>query len=168
MRFWARISRTLICICLPLLTTVGVVHAGSWSFHARVVYVVDGDTVEIMWKNEYIRVRIWGIDTPEWDQPYSTESKAFTKKMLAGKIVDVFPKDHDKYGRLVAVIKRNHVNISEELVRSGLAWVHIYYCKEPICNYWKKLQRKARSEHLGLWHDRHPTSPWQWKWTHKR
>jgi endonuclease YncB( thermonuclease family) len=140
----------------------------SRSFSAKVIYIVDGDTVEILWKQKIQRVRIWGIDTPEWDQPYSMQSKELTRKMLAGKTVEVFPKDVDKFGRLVARIIADHASVSRKLVESGLAWVHIYYCKEPVCDRWKILQKRAMAEHKGLWNDPHPIAPWQWKRTHKR
>jgi len=142
-------------------------HAIARSFSAKVTHIVDGDTIEIRWKNKIRRVRIWGIDTPEWDQPFSTKSKKMTRKLLAGKYVNVFPIEFDKYGRLVARINVNHTSVSRKLVESGLAWVHIYYCKEPVCNQWKKLQKKARKEHKGLWRDPHPVAPWQWKKMHK-
>jgi micrococcal nuclease len=132
-------------------------------FQAKVIRVVDGDTIEIQKKIETQRVRIWGIDTPEWDQRYGTQASQFTRSQLLGKEVRVAPKGIDKYGRLVAVITTDRINISEELIKSGLAWVHIYYCHEPVCDNWKNLQEGARIEHRGLWNDSDPVAPWQWK-----
>ncbi len=156
------------CLFLMLWLVAGVGQAETRSFRAKVKQIVDGDTIEILWHKDARRVRIWGIDCPEWDQPYSAKSKEFTREMLVGKVVEVVPKDNDTYGRLVAVIIVNHANISEELVRSGLAWVHIYYCKEPVCERWMIMQKKARAGRLGLWRDHHPIPPWLWKRTHGR
>ena len=140
--------------------------ADGADFQAKVIRVLDGDTIEIQQKMGIQRVRIWGIDTPEWDQPYGTRSSQFTRSRLMGKEVHVIPKDVDKYGRLVAIITVDGMNIGEELIRSGLAWVHIYYCNQPICDDWKHLQKRAFSGHRGLWNDRHPVPPWQWKKKH--
>ena len=143
-----------------------VCHADASLFQAKVVRVVDGDTIEIQQKMRTQRVRIWGIDTPEWDQRYGAQASQFTRSQLMGKEVRVAPKDIDKYGRLVAVITVDEMNIGEELIKSGLAWVHIFYCKEQICDKWKNLQEGARIEHRGLWNDNDPVAPWQWKKRH--
>jgi micrococcal nuclease len=132
-------------------------------FNAKVIRVIDGDTIEIQQETKIQRVRIWGIDTPERDQSYARPAHQFTRSLLAGREVKVLPKYFDCYGRLVAIIIVDEKNISEELVRSGLAWVHIYYCNELICDNWKSLQERAMFEHRGLWNDRHPVAPWQWK-----
>ena len=163
------VIRKTLCITfflLSLITRPNPVEAHS--LIAKVVKIIDGDTIEILVNHKIERVRIWGIDTPEWGQPYSSRSKKMTRSLLSGKTVEVVPKDRDKYGRLVAIVIVNHSNISEELVRSGLAWVHIYYCREPVCTYWKALQKKAMTTHKGLWHDPSPVAPWQWKKTHYR
>ena len=140
--------------------------AESSCFYAKVVRVIDGDTIEIQKENKHQRVRIWGVDTPEWDQPYGAQSSHFAKNLLNGQEVQVVPKSIDKYGRLVAVIMMERINIGEELVKSGLAWVHIYFCNEQICDTWKAMQERAGSERRGLWSDRDPVAPWQWRKSH--
>jgi micrococcal nuclease len=145
-----------------------ICQAAELFFNAKVIRIIDGDTIEIQQEMKVRRVRIWGIDTPEWDQPYAQQAQQFTRSLLAGKEVQVLPKDVDVYGRLVAIITVDEKNISEELVRSGLAWVHIYYCHESICDTWKQMQERAVSQHLGLWNDHYPVAPWQWKKKHSR
>ena len=169
-----RINRALMRLLIgvffiwSVLFSGGICQAGAAPFSAKVTRIIDGDTIEIIQDMQVRRVRIWGIDSPEWDQPYAPQAHQFTRGMLAGKEVQVLPKDIDIYGRLVAVITVDEKNISEELVRSGLAWVHIYYCHELICDTWKLLQEKAASQHQGLWNDPHPVAPWQWKKNHSR
>jgi micrococcal nuclease len=145
-----------------------VCHADPSSFQAKVIRVVDGDTLEIQQKMRTQRVRIWGIDTPEGDQRYGAQASHFTRSQLLGKEVWVARKGIDKYGRLVAVVTIDSLNISEELIKSGLAWVHTYYCHEPVCDNWKTLQEGARLDHRGLWNDSDPVPPWLWKKRHGR
>ena len=49
----------------------------------------------------------------------------------------------DFYGRTIAtVILDDGVNLNEELVREGLAWVYPRYCDvEPMCSKWNELQQ---------------------------
>jgi micrococcal nuclease len=154
--FWCFISAASLC------------QAERPFFNAQVIRIIDGDTLEIQKEMKSQRVRIWGIDTPEWDQPYASQAHLATQGLLAGREVQVVPMDYDGYGRLVAMIIVNKKNISEELVRLGFAWVHIYYCKEPICDTWQSLQERARYQRLGLWNDVRPIAPWLWKKKHFR
>lgn len=133
-------------------------------FKATVLKVVDGDTIEVLYKGNPARVRLWGIDTPEWRQPFSKLAKKYTIKLVGNTEVGLEEKDWDDYGRLVAIVTtREKLCLNEELLRVGLAWVHIYYCKEPICDRWYEIEEKARAKRSGLWRDNSPTPPWIWK-----
>ncbi|MBU0943602.1 MAG: thermonuclease family protein [Proteobacteria bacterium] len=148
-----------------LLVFCGVARGEAGQYiKATVIKVVDGDTIQVLYKGRSIRVRLWGIDTPEWRQPFSKIAKKHTIKLLADPEVELEEKDWDDYGRLVAiVITKKKQCLNEELLRAGLAWVHIYYCKEAICDRWYKIEREARGKRSGLWRDNSPTPPWVWK-----
>jgi endonuclease YncB( thermonuclease family) len=134
---------------------------------AHVTKVIDGDTIEVRYSGKDVRVRLWGIDTPEWEQNFSREARDFTRRRLAGRQVELGVKTRDSYGRLVAVVMVDGNSFHEELLREGLAWVHIYYCKEPVCRKWRQLEKEARNARRGLWRESHPVAPWQWKQTHR-
>lgn len=136
-------------------------------FSAPVTKVIDGDTIEVRRLGKIVRVRLWGIDTPEWQQGFSLEAREFTRRRLAGRQVELRVKTWDAYGRLVAVVMVDGNPLNEELLREGLAWVHIYYCKEPICRQWRQLEKEAKRDRRGLWRESHPIAPWQWKQTHR-
>ena len=73
-------------------------------------------------------------------------------------------KDWDDYGRMVAMVTMaDGRSLNEELLKNGLAWVHIYYCKEAICNKWYGYEKRARQKRIGLWQDPSPVPPWVWK-----
>lgn len=133
------------------------------AFFARVTKVVDGDSLEVNYQGKKLRVRLWGIDSPEWQQEFSGKAKAFTRDRVQGRRVELQPKTRDKYGRLVAVVKVEGSTLNEELLKAGLAWVHIYYCKEPICQGWRQLEKEAKRARRGLWQRDNPVPPWKWK-----
>ncbi len=136
-------------------------------FSARVIKVVDGDSLELKHKGQKLQVRLWGIDSPEWQQEFSQQALAYTRSRIQGQVVEVQPRAWDKYGRLVAIVKVGEVTLNEDLLAKGLAWVHIYYCKAPICREWRQLEREARRARRGLWQRNDPIAPWQWKRDHK-
>jgi endonuclease YncB( thermonuclease family) len=155
-----------LLLCLFLIHGQGACQAAATSadvFSARVTKVIDGDSLEVSHQGKKLRVRLWGIDTPEWRQEFSHKAKAFTRDRVQGRRVELQPKDRDKYGRLVAVVKVGGSTLNEELLREGLAWVHIYYCKESICQSWRQLEKEARTARRGLWQGANPVPPWKWK-----
>lgn len=136
---------------------------------AHVVKVIDGDSLVLNFESQIVQVRLWGIDTPEYGQRYSEDAKQFTRRMAQGKAVSVFVKDWDKYGRMVAIVQLDgDVSLNRELLKAGFAWVHIYYCKEAICDSWHEIEEKARRSGKGLWQQSNPMPPWQWKRLNKR
>jgi endonuclease YncB( thermonuclease family) len=146
------------------------VSAGAWNSGTAVVEkIIDGDTIRMKYNSKTIKVRLWGIDTPEYHQAYSKVATRFTAKMVKGSRIHFQVKDWDDYGRMVAIVTfADNRCLNEELLKAGLAWVHIYYCKEAICDRWYRYERKARKKQIGLWHDNFPVPPWTWKRKNKR
>jgi endonuclease YncB( thermonuclease family) len=131
---------------------------------AIVEKTIDGDTIQVRYKSKSLKVRLWGIDTPEYHQAYSKAAKKFTAKLVDGLAVHLQVKDWDDYGRMVAIVTlADNRCLNEELLKKGLAWVHIYYCKDTICDSWNDYEKKARQKQIGLWRDPSPVPPWVWK-----
>lgn len=136
---------------------------------AHVRKIIDGDSIVVTDGTKDITVRLWGIDTPEYRQAYSKAAKKYTAKLLANSEISLEVMDWDKYGRMVALVKmQNGKYANEELIRAGYAWVHKYYCKEPVCETWKRYEKNARKKRLGLWREKNPVAPWIWKRKHRK
>lgn len=126
-------------------------------------HIIDGDSLAVVDRGKLVEIRLWGIDAPEYDQPGSEQAKARISGLTETGRAEIFIKDRDRYGRTVVLLECNGINVNEEMVASGHAWVHVYYCKDSICRKWKKLERDARNNHLGLWQWENPIEPWIWK-----
>ncbi len=51
-------------------------HATAQTITGRVIKVTDGDTFTLLTSDkEQIKIRLHGIDAPEWSQPYSKVSR---------------------------------------------------------------------------------------------
>ncbi len=130
--------------------------------------VIDGDSLLVATGKGTLEVRLYGVDCPEYDQPFAREAKIFTGTRVLGKKVMLEPVTRDSYGRTVAVVARGGTVLNQELVWAGLAWVYPRYCKKTVCTSWKEGERLAREGKTGLWQDTHPDPPWQWKRNKKR
>ena len=129
--------------------------------------VIDGDSLIVLDHNKVREVRLWGIDAPEFDQPGSASAKERLKALTSCTQAQIQIKDRDRYGRSVVMLECDGNKVNEAMVACGDAWVHVYYCKESVCEQWKKLERDARKNHLGLWRWPNPVEPWKWK-SHRR
>lgn len=148
---------------LLILPSPSTAEQAEKSFPVKVVAVIDGDSIVVVDGKMRLEVRLYGIDSPEFDQPYAAQSKTFVKSRLLGKSVWIEPLDIDKYGRTVAIVVYRNSTINGDLVERGLAWVYPKYCHKKICSKWKRQENKARGKKTGLWKMNDPISPWQWK-----
>ena len=135
----------------------------SYAWQGRVVGISDGDTIKVLHDGRVEKIRIYGIDAPEKGQAFGNRAKQFTSGMVFNKTIDVDPVDIDRYGRTVAMIIFEGENLSEEIIKAGYAWVYTKYCKDPICDDWNKYESDARNKSLGLWADKKPVPPWEWR-----
>lgn len=146
---------------LFLLTSAGAV---AQRFSATVTYVFDGDTVQVQRRNGNIeRIRLFGIDAPESDQPYGRAATQEMRMLAHDNRVTVHRKGRDQYGRIIGVIvtREGSVNLNRAMVRRGLAWHYRQYA--PNAHALRAYQLMARTRRIGLWSSREPVAPWEWR-----
>lgn len=131
---------------------------------AKVVRVIDGDTIEVDIKGELKKVRFVGINTPETVDPrrsvqcFGKEASAKTKELLDGKEV-ILEKDiseTDKFGRLLRFVflkleGGQTLFVNDYLVREGYAFASTYPPDVKEAQRFKEAQAEAREAKLGLW-----------------
>jgi endonuclease YncB( thermonuclease family) len=149
--------------CLLALTS----HLRAEILVGRVVHVADGDTVTVLDDSRtQHRVRIAGIDAPEKRQPYANRSKAALSAFVMGQVVSVDWYKQDRYQRIVGNVHVAQVDAGLELVKAGLAWHYKAYQREqpPMeRQLYAHAEEQARSARRGLWADRSPQPPWEFR-----
>ena len=128
---------------------------------ARVVEVVDGDTVKVVLEGRRESIRYIGIDTPESRRPgapvecFARAATAYNRRLVDGEAVilrtDVEPRD--RYGRLLAYVyrRRDRLFVNAALVREGYATVLTIPPNVAHAEEFVRLQRLARRAGRGLW-----------------
>ena len=116
----------------------------------KVKRVIDGDTFVL--DNEQ-KVRLIGINAPESDDCYASESTDLAIQLLEGKnvILEKDISDTDKYGRLLRYAYSDDTFINQFLVSGGYAKAVNY---PPDTKYKKLLEEsetEARENNDGLW-----------------
>jgi micrococcal nuclease len=145
----------IIVICLILAATP----VFPWS--GECVWVVDGDDIVVMHDGKPERIRLHGIDCPEWSQAFGLEAARFTADIVLRKTVEVQPLEKQSYCRTVATVSVDGKPLNQELVRAGFAWWSQKYA--PNDTPLDTLQAEARKQRLGLWRDDNPVPPWDFR-----
>ena len=131
-------------------------------FYGEVVKVVDGDTIHVMSRNTKMKVRLYGIDTPEKGQPYGDQAALLVSDLSLGAEVMVDVLDIDRYDRFVGIVKLGDGRIlNHELVEAGLAWWYKQYA--PGDTVLRDLEAEARSGERGIWSRKDAVPPWDWR-----
>ena len=66
----------------------------------------------------------------------------------------------DRYGRPIAHVSIDGLDVNAEQVKRGFAWVFLRYSNDPAL---LELEAQAKSARLGLWADSDPIAPWDWR-----
>ena len=136
-------------------------------FTGKVVGIKDGDTFEVLYDSIPERVRLAEIDCPEKSQAFGKNARQYASDLCFGKTVTVTSDGkRDRYGRVVGTITTTDgTNVNEELVKAGLAWHYKQYSKSKTLN---AIEQQAREQKLGLWADKDPVAPWEWRKNRRR
>lgn len=137
------------------------------SLSGRVVAVSDGDTLTVLTvTKEQIKVRVNGIDAPEKAQPFGQASKQNLSRLVFGRTVTVESNKRDRYGRTVAKVLVDGLDVGLEQVKAGLAWHFKEYEREQSPEdrrAYAEAEAEARQARRGLWQDPAPVPPWQFR-----
>jgi endonuclease YncB( thermonuclease family) len=129
---------------------------------ARVVGVADGDSITVLAPgNRQVKIRLHGIDCPERRQAFGNRAKQFTSSLCFGKTIQYREVDTDRYRRTVATVYLDDGReLNLEILKAGFVWHYKRYSKRQD---YANAENHARAERLGLWADKNPTAPWQWR-----
>ncbi len=147
------------------LETKNITKAGpEGRMQAKVIRVVDGDTIEVDIQGALFKLRYTGINTPETVDPrrpvqcFGKQASQENKSLVEGKTVllenDV--SDTDKYGRLLRYVylpltSGSTLFVNDYLVRQGYATVDTFPPDVKYSKQFLEAQIEAREKKLGLW-----------------
>ena len=131
-------------------------------FEGKVIGIKDGDTFEVLYDGQPEKVRLAEIDCPEKSQAFGKNARQYASDLCFGKMVTVVSSGkRDRYGRVVGLITTfDGLNVNEELIKAGLAWHYKQYSKNENIGV---LEQEAREKKIGLWADKNPKAPWEWR-----
>jgi micrococcal nuclease len=131
---------------------------------AKVLRVIDGDTIEVNLNGKRETVRLIGIDSPEVltkeksNQCFGQEAFDKAKEILNNKDIVLEPDstqgERDSYNRLLRYVFVDGLSFNEFMISEGYAKEYTF--KNNVYKYqseFKDAERKARLNRRGLWED---------------
>lgn len=133
-------------------------------FLGEVVGVYDGDCLTVLDEDKVQhKIRLSEIDAPEMKpnpgQPFCTRSKQALSDLAFGQTVAVRVTGKS-YSREVAYVRTQSANVNLKMVEQGMAWREPRYSKDLA---YQTAQDTAKASQLGLWADKDPIPPWEWR-----
>jgi endonuclease YncB( thermonuclease family) len=128
-----------------------------------VVGIADGDTFTLLTSDmQQVKIRLAEIDAPESGQPYGNKSKQALSGLIFGKDVRVVVQTKDRYGRTVGRPYVGDLDVCEEMVRIGAAWVYRQYVVDESLF---DVENDAREAKRGIWGlpESDQVEPWNWR-----
>ncbi|GAB3424410.1 thermonuclease family protein [Niabella aquatica] len=128
----------------------------------KVIGIKDDDTFVLFMNGKEQVIRLAHIDCPEKKQPFGNKAKQFASDACFGKQISlIHNNNYDRNKRLIAeVILKDGRNLNKELVKNGLAWHFKRYSDDTA---YAALEVAARKKRVGLWADKTPIAPWNWR-----
>ena len=142
--------------------------AHAAEMRGKVIRISDGDTLTILLECAEldVPVRLAGIDAPEKKMPFGNVAKQSLADLAFGKWVVVVWHEKDGYGRVVGKVIAGGRDVALEQLRRGLAWHYKAYApRQPAADReaYSAAEASAKAVAAGLWRDRNPTPPWEWR-----
>ncbi len=146
-----------------LLVLVCLTADASQTVIARIVGIIDGDTVKALIDgHQQWKVRLAEIDTPEKRQPWGKRARQALAAKIFRKKVRIVVTGTDRYGRRIGKIYLGDRDINREMVREGHAWAYRKYLRDRSL---LDDEAEARRERRGLWSlpESQQVPPWKWR-----
>ena len=128
-----------------------------------VVGIADGDTFTLLTSDkQQVKIRLAEIDAPESGQPYGNTSKQVLSGLIFGRDLRVVVQTTDRYGRTVGRPYVGNLDVCEEMVRVGAAWVYRQYVVDESLF---DVENDARVARRGIWglSESEQVEPWNWR-----
>jgi len=166
--------RVILSLFICLFTFPSTVNA--LTIEGKVVKVADGDTITVLDSSKVQqRVRLAGIDAPEKKQPFGNPSRKKLRDLVAGREVRVEFEKYDRYGRVVGKVwvtphdcpkcgKTLDAGLAQ--ITMGMAWWYRKYAHEQSPEdrgRYELAEKEAKAKRVGLWQEKNPIPPWEYR-----
>lgn len=150
---------------LPIAILFTAMSSQAETLVGRVVAIADGDTLTLLVDRQQHKVRIAGIAAPERVQSFGMASQANLGQMALQQQATADCLRRDGSGLRCKVFV-NGQDVGLRQLADGLAWWYGKNTGDPFPEdraSYEQAEMMAKLRRLGLWSERNPTPPWDWR-----
>ncbi|MGH6989699.1 MAG: thermonuclease family protein [Stellaceae bacterium] len=156
----------MLLVIVSLIAVTGA--APARTITARVVRVIDGDTIVVRAADHVAyRIRLSGIDAPEYNQRFGRRATENLARLVAGKVVTLDCDGEESYGRPVCkILLSNGEDVDLDQLKAGAAWDYKQFDDEQTPRdrrLYAAAEDTAHEGRIGLWTDPDPNPPWAFR-----
>lgn len=140
-------------ITIPEKDEMVCIPANTERSDAKVIRIVDGDTIVVSINEKEYKVRYIGVDSPEEGSDFFEQATNFNANLLSGGSVILIKdvSETDRYDRLLRYVISDGRFVNYEMVLSGLAeagsWPPDTACDSTLA----ETEKLTKSNQLGIW-----------------
>ena len=150
-----------LVVCSTVLVAIGLTSPVHAELSGR-ASVIDGDSIEVTGQE----IRLHGIDAPEFKQTCIAGGKTWRcgrqatralARKVSGRKVVCAQRGRDRYGRVIAVCRKNREDINAWLVSQGWALAYRRHSRAYVDE-----EAAAQAAKRGIWRGEF-VPPWEWR-----
>ncbi|MEL6496608.1 MAG: thermonuclease family protein [Cyanobacteria bacterium J06623_7] len=157
------IRNIILCCCLLFLLSCSSSLENKNRYAATVTRVLSGQTVEVRLtgKPDTIRVRVTGIDAPDWRQtPWGDTAKEKLKELVMNQTIAIETDNtdnlvQDHHNRIRGHLWQGDILVSQELLKSGCVLMNDR-TPHSYSMLLRSAQEYARLMGYGIWNPQQP------------
>jgi endonuclease YncB( thermonuclease family) len=142
----------------PALTAAGAqcIPTNTERYQARLIRVIDGDTIEVALGNNAVQVRYIGVNAPDvtaLSERFGLEAKAENKSLIGDQMITLIKdtSDIDAEGHLMRYVLVGNLFVNYELVRQGYAISALAPPDLACQEIFLSAENEARILGAGMW-----------------
>lgn len=143
--------------------------ASAWTLRGQVTAVTGGDTIKVRdEKNRQHTVRLAGLDAPEKFQTYGQRAEDSLRELVFQRGVSVEIAGQGGPGK---VLLADGKDMNLELLKRGFAWYDKSRAQDLSAEdraAYAAAEAEARMQRVGLWRDKQPIPPWEYRQGRRR
>jgi endonuclease YncB( thermonuclease family) len=143
--------------------------ASAWTLRGQVTAVTGGDTIKVRdEKNRQYTVRLAGLDAPEKFQTYGQRAEDSLRELVFQRGVSV---EIARQGGPGKVLLADGKDMNLELLKRGFAWYDKSRAQDLSAEdraAYAAAEAEARMQRVGLWRDKQPIPPWEYRQGRRR
>jgi len=154
--------RYVFAIAICITASSAWAETAQGPFVATVSTVLEGDVIEVNASGVAKTIRVFGIDSPDENQPHFESATEFTQSLVGNAELVFEPRGTDISDRLVCeVVLPDGRDLGRELARSGWAWRYKAHAQDELVL--TRLTFEAMESKQGLWANAAPLAPWDFR-----